>query len=330
MLHAARVQVERLYETVEIDGDAEGPCVLGDTITGMLSELLLSRVSADLRASLEPVSDLESTLEAMVAESRAMWPDVRVQDQIFIAYVADRLLDEHGDKALSKIQATDLYVACACCLGDEVAFSQVNDKYLGDIAHGVKKIDSSQGFVDEVLQRLRAKVFTSEGDALPKVVNFSGRGSFRAWLRVAAMRIAMDMTKKAKREVELSDTYSPGDGNRIDVEYLKQQYAQPFKEALSEALTHLSGTERTLLRMAVIDGLNTTELSRVYKIHRSTAARRLAKVQDRLAILTRERLCLKVELPVSELESIIGLVRSRVDLSVERFLRLDSAFEGRE
>ena len=56
-------------------------------------------------------------------------------------------------------------------------------------------------------------------------------------------------------------------------------------------------------------------------MHRATAARWLNRARGALVGTTHKRLAERLKLPVDQVESVIRLVQSRLDVSVIRFLR---------
>ena len=83
----------------------------------------------------------------------ATWPDVTLSfddfERYFSAHAADGVPPEthHGD----------MYLACACSLGDDDALAALERGALADIARAVATIDSSEAFVQEVLQTTRER-----------------------------------------------------------------------------------------------------------------------------------------------------------------------------
>ncbi|MFY0530568.1 sigma factor-like helix-turn-helix DNA-binding protein [Archangium gephyra] len=78
--------------------------------------------------------------------------------------------------------------------------------------------------------------------------------------------------------------------------------------------------ERALLRLHHIHGLTMDRLATMYGEPRSSIARRVMQARERLLKLTRGELASRLKLEGSELESLLGLVRSRLDLSLHRLM----------
>ena len=83
-------------------------------------------------------------------------------------------------------------------------------------------------------------------------------------------------------------------------------------------LRALESRERSVLRMHVVDGLNIDEIGTVHRVHRPTVARRIAKARETLLAETRARLPTSLKINESQFASLMIVVRSHLDLSVER------------
>ncbi len=83
--------------------------------------------------------------------------------------------------------------------------------------------------------------------------------------------------------------------------------------------------ERNVLRQVVLDGLSVGQVAKLHGVHRGSASRWLSDIRQQLAEQTKEKLGVSLKLPADELSSIMRLVDSRVDISLERILRSKSA-----
>jgi RNA polymerase sigma-70 factor, ECF subfamily len=75
-----------------------------------------------------------------------------------------------------------------------------------------------------------------------------------------------------------------------------------------------------LLRYSVIDGWNVDRIAELYGVHRATAARRVAAAREQLGESIRAELAARLEISTDEVDSIVRLVQSRVDVSLARLL----------
>jgi len=69
-----------------------------------------------------------------------------------------------------------------------------------------------------------------------------------------------------------------------------------------------------------LDRLTIDDLARIYGVHRATAARWVAAAHEAVLDGCKRALAERLGLSTSELDSIIALVQSQLDISVHRYL----------
>jgi RNA polymerase sigma-70 factor (ECF subfamily) len=173
-----------------------------------------------------------------------------------------------------------------------------------------------------VAQALRARLLVGDGERAPRISDYSGKSSLRAWLRVVATRDALQILRKHKREV-------PADEGEIlrlsadedpELRRLQELYRGDVEEAFRAGMRALAPRERDLLRQSFLEGLNVDEVGARYRVHRATAARWIAAARERLFDETRRALALRLGVGRDELESIVRLVQSQLDISIAKHL----------
>src|SRR4051794_25639190 len=100
----------------------------------------------------------------IVTHAAAAYPDLRIDDEVFLRALADRLGEEPSVADLAALHGDDLFLACACGLGDRAAINEFERRFLGPTMIGViRRITSVPTVVAEVRQALRVKLFVREG-----------------------------------------------------------------------------------------------------------------------------------------------------------------------
>lgn len=89
----------------------------------------------------------------------------------------------------------------------------------------------------------------------------------------------------------------------------------------ARALTALSVRERTILRLRFVDGVEVDRIAAMYRVHRTTVTRWLSACRDTLFAATRSILAEELGATTAEIESLAGLVRSHLQVSLVRLLR---------
>jgi RNA polymerase sigma-70 factor (ECF subfamily) len=175
---------------------------------------------------------------------------------------------------------------------------------------------------DEVRQALRHKLFVADAGERPKILEYSGRGELRTWVRMAATRTALNMAARAARELPVEQdalAFIVGGGEDPELQFLKRRYASEFKEAFADAFAALGSRERNLLRYAFGRGLSVDEIGPLYGVHRATAARWIAKAHANLVTHLRRTMMAKLHVSKKEFASILRLIESRIEISFEKY-----------
>ena len=288
-----------------------------------LTALLLAHVPPERREALGALPGLEALLEEHLAKGREAWPSVTLAPEHFLRHLA-RHLPPEGVPAdtLRQVRAADLYLACACAESEPQALELLE-------RHVLQKLTSRLGLppgvtLDEVLQVARQRLLLGVAGSAPKIAEFSGRGSLSGWVRIVASRIAQELLSRDGRQEPFSDPPQALErmlsGNDPERDFLQAHSRQVVSEALQAALAELSERERALLRMHHLHGLTMDRIATMYREPRSTVARHVAQARERLLKLTHRELAVRLKLPPRELESLLGLVQSRLDLSLHRLM----------
>jgi RNA polymerase sigma-70 factor (ECF subfamily) len=267
------------------------------------------------------VEHLEELLSAHYAAGQTQWASVPLTPERFVRHLA-RHLPEGSPEVLRQLHAADLYLACACSETERHALLAFEQHILQKVPARLGQLSAAT--VDEVLQVLRQRLLLGRGGMPPKIADYSGRGPLLAWVRIIGSRVAGELASQDGRQ-ELFDEppevlarmLSSDDPERA---LLKEDSRQVLAEALRKALAALPERERALLRLHHLHGVTMDKLATMYGESRSGVARRVAQARERLLKLTRAELASRLNLGGMELESLLGLVQSRLDFSLHRLM----------
>lgn len=259
-------------------------------------------------------------LRSAVADARAALPALGVDAATLEAHVAARAEAAGG---LDRVQVTDLVLARACGAGDAAALAELDARHRGEMVAALGTMRGGRDFVDEVLQRVREKLFVGES---PKILEYAGTGTLRAWLRAVTLRTALN----ARRTRLTEPAPSGNDDPLLDVAApsadpetaeIVAKYGEAYKRAVHDALADLTAEDRNVLRLSVLEGLGIDAIARIYAMHRATVARRIARARELVADGARQRLGERTRLPDPELRSVTAACRHGLDLSLVRALQ---------
>lgn len=235
-----------------------------------------------------------------------------------------RCLNIQADPAsVVDLAVIDLHLAFAARLGHAGAMARFESQVMATLGRVIGRVDASDAFIDEIKQRIRTKLFVSDGTSPAKIAHYTGQGDLLAWVRVVAVREALDSVRAERRRALDSDDALmaiEASATGPDMLAFRQQYRAQFAEAFRDALAALQPEQRNVLRLHYVHGLSIDKLGGVLRVHRSSAARRIAKARQDLLSGTRRNLHARLSIDRREFDQLMGLVASRLDLSIERIL----------
>ncbi|MCB9753810.1 MAG: sigma-70 family RNA polymerase sigma factor [Myxococcales bacterium] len=227
--------------------------------------------------------------------------------------------------ALESLRGPELYLARACADGDARAIERFEELVRSELNASFKRLKSRGTDADDLKQRLFQRLFAATGERTPRILEYSGRGSLRAWVKVSAVRERIGVERRRGDKADSLDAHDDrlmqlADANDPELGFLKSHYRAHFKRAFQTALVSLSPKQRGLLRLSIVDGVSATEIARMYKVHRATSKRWLASARGQLLEATRDHLIRVLRVDPTEFESIIRLIQSNLEVSMRRFL----------
>ncbi|MEJ7597851.1 MAG: sigma-70 family RNA polymerase sigma factor [Kofleriaceae bacterium] len=251
--------------------------------------------------------EVRSHLERIVEIARAACEGIGIElDAVgFTAHLVEiQAADEQAE------HAADLALAYVCARGDGIALHQFEQRYGTLLTEVVRTVDRDPGFVDDVLQQLRERLLTRDGEAgPPRIVRYRGTGPLGAWLRVAALRLAIDHRRAHWRELPVEDVLIASDPPGTDPVARAHDHVV-VRDALRAAVAQQSSRVRTLLRFYYSENVGVEELGTMFRVHASTVSRWLARARADILVATRSRLAEILRASPSEVESHLGLVQS--------------------
>jgi len=300
--------------------------------TALTDSFLAALADADGDGTTEvlPASDLEAALAERLATARAAWPDVDVTGAAFAAHLGRVVAAgaPAGDVVarLAKLRTSDLYLALGCAHGNPAAVQAFEDNVLNVVPAALSRLRVPPATVDEIRQQVRQRLLVPRDDRPPRVADYTGRGDLRNWVRATAVRTGLNFLRKHRREVAVSDddrimSAFPSPEDDPELAHMKGLYRRQFKQAFVDALASLDKQDIALLRLYHVDDLTIDEVGAIYGVHRVTAFRRITRARERLVASTRQTLQAALAITPTELESVMRLIHSQLDISVATYLK---------
>jgi len=266
-----------------------------------------------------PPSNVDVQVAQMCDEAAAAWPDITVEKGVVVSAFVAKLAGEEPP-AISSANVAELYLAVACARGNEAAVRIFDRDYLSVVPQALGGMRLPAATVDDVRSIVRDKLLLADGDKPARIIEYAGRGRLRGLIQVSASRAAIDRIRHEQREAELpADTQLAAAGN-LELSLIKAQYREAFVAGFTTAVGTLPRRDRNLLRLHLLGGVTLEQLAQMYGVHRATVVRWLASAREALFGATRDHVAAKLGAGEEELDQMFELVRSRVELSVERLL----------
>ena len=253
---------------------------------------------------------------------RVAWPTLSVSAEDFFQHLVRVRQSESPPRSFATL-SSDLYLACACLLGQAPALALLEERVLSQVPQFLLRHRPDEATLSEVQQAVRERLLLGTAGQQPKLAEYSGLGPLAAFVRVVAVRIALNLYKQRGRQpiavpdIELS---AIGPGPDPELHYLQSQHRETFRHALNDALASLSCEQRNLLRLHLLDGLNIDQLGALFQVHRATAARRLKAAREQVLQEAKRKLLERLRLTPSELDSLLRVLYSHLDVSLTQLL----------
>jgi RNA polymerase sigma-70 factor (ECF subfamily) len=253
----------------------------------------------------------------------AIHPEVRVDPVAFASYCAERASRGDGAEAPNELHLSDLLLAHGCAQGDVNALGKFERLFFGEVDRACARSRTVGAQLDDIKQILRARIFVGTDGATPKIADYTGRGSLQGWFRVVVARAVVNAATRGPREMAVDhDLLADYSALATDPELacMRERYREAFRDAFADACSALGSRAVALLRYSLVEHLSLEQIAGVYHVHRATAVRWLAQARDDLQGELRRALSARLSIDPAEVEGVVRLVRSRVELTLERLL----------
>jgi RNA polymerase sigma-70 factor len=270
---------------------------------------------------------LGALLAGTIAAAARAWPAIPLDPLLFAATLGEKV--EDGTELatqLGQLRAADLYLATAAATQCPGAVDAFETAVLAKVPAYLVRFGLAPPLVDDVQQALRVKLFVAEDPREARIRQYSGRGALDSWICAVAIRTAHDVLRSRTRDGggggggdDELDVLSASDDPELEL--MRQRHQADFRAALAETIAALQPRQRTLLRMHFLERLTTIELGRLYGVNQSTASRWLTEARQTVSNEVRTRLRQRLRVSETEMDSLLGLLQSRLDVSFARLLR---------
>lgn len=283
--------------------------------------------AASLALVAHPILDAE--LRRLHTEGQAAWPQIELTAEQLTLFLARQLPPEATEpEALADLRGSELYLICAFNLGQPAAQMILQRDYMPAVRRVLMERGISESLIADIQQDLCGRLIEKQDPAIVRQ-GYSGRGALAAWLRTVAVREAELRRKRGQRELGLdfeAESMLRDPHKSPESALVAGSLKQAFHAAFREAVAALSSRERNLLRYHFLLRHSIDQIGDIYRVHRSTAARWVARAEEHLIAETRERFAQRAEVREQSLPNVMEELRSQLSINLGSMLR--SAAEG--
>ena len=276
--------------------------------------------------------ELAARLLAMCETARGELPELAdaIDDRELVTVLASRA-PQGADEVLAYLERCHpgelalAQVASRAVPAAPLAIARLEREHRGVIDAMCWRFASPAHSVADLRQILREKLFVAPPGERPKLAEYAGQGQLASWLRITAVRIFVDLGRRKDRAREApavdAELAMPDPGD-LSLEVIKAEYRAAVGQAMRDAAAELPAADRHLLHQHFVAGLSIDQLGAALGIHRATAARRVVRAREALVGATRALIAIRLGLAERELDEVIGMVMSRLDVSIPRLLEV--------
>jgi RNA polymerase sigma-70 factor (ECF subfamily) len=278
----------------------------------------LAYVDSDRRAEVAAIADLDQLLATHLTAGATEWPSLALEPSIYLRHLADKLrerADELADRVIRAMPAADLYLAAGCTSGVPAAIAAFQATVLPVVRPALQKLGLPDAIIDETEQRTSIMILVGDPDR-PAIARYQGRGTLKSWVRSIAVRTGRRLAGKNEtgphEQIDLAalNVHDP------ELALLRERYREQAHTALLAAVNALTERQRNVLRQYYLDGLTIDQLAALYRVDRATTARWVIAARTDVLSGVRTHLAAALGANTEEIDSILRLVRSQLELSL--------------
>jgi RNA polymerase sigma-70 factor (ECF subfamily) len=278
------------------------------------------------RAGESVAGDLASRLTDLCAAVHRELPELdgAIDDCELVSTLATRAPDREVIAYLHRCHGAELALAQAASRGHRAAIAAIEDEHRGVLDAICWRFASPAQSAADLRQILREKLYVAPPGGRAKLAEYAGQGQLASWLRITAVRVFLDLGKRKDRAREsptADGELAMPDPSDLSLEVIKAEYRSAVAQAMRDAAGQLELADRHLLHQHFVAGLSIDQLAVALGTHRATAARRVVRARETLVAHTRTLLAARLQLSSEELDEVIGMVLSRLDVSIPRLFQ---------
>lgn len=255
---------------------------------------------------------MNTPLARLFESARQQWPGIGICQADFVGH-----LTALGHEASLPAHPLELYLAFSTLYRDSQACAHFEREYMTRAGALVQGLVRDASVADDVLQRLREKLWLGSPPALAK---YAGTSPLRAWLNTLAKHCAIDELRKMQRQgaavIELEPEASGPAQSRGPESMLEgARERERFNSAVLRAIAQLSARDRNLLRLHYRKGVSAEALAKAYGVHRATVTRWLGRLRSTVFASAQSEMAQARRMSADEFAALAAHLHGQLDLA---------------
>jgi RNA polymerase sigma-70 factor (ECF subfamily) len=200
-------------------------------------------------------------------------------------YLREPVSDSEARAFFAGLHTEELILARACAAGNEHAWEIFLTRYREKLYVSALRIAREDSSARELADSLYADLYATrvrDGERASKLTSYTGRGSLEGWLRAVLAQEYVNRYRKTRRTVSLEEEVEEGSQFAAPEAEPEVPADSRLESATDEALSALSGEERTILAAYFLDDRTLADIGRMLRVHESTISRKLERLTKAL------------------------------------------------
>jgi RNA polymerase sigma-70 factor (ECF subfamily) len=215
------------------------------------------------------------------------------------------------------VASDELAFAAACVAADATAVARFERDYVPELHATLARLGLPPGDAEDAVRVLCADLLRGPK---PRLLEYRGRGSLRAWLRAVTARAGLRLRRPsaASLTVELAATAQPGAADTATdaTDALSAEHRDVFGAAFAAAVAALPETARLLLKQRHRHRVGIPELAQLHGVSQDAIERKLADARAQLAAATQAEMRSRLGAAPVEPVALDRLIAARLDTSL--------------
>jgi RNA polymerase sigma-70 factor len=201
-------------------------------------------------------------------------------------YLGDKPAAREREQFVRQLYACDLYLASACVMGNERAWSVVYECY-GQSVSGYLRLVSLQrrSAVADTASGVFAELFLPGRSGVSRIDSYDGRAPLRLWIRKVIVNRSVNdgnlLSHRQRCDISRADRVHDLAATP-ELAFERERAAGLLRGALDTCGASMTESEGWLLYMRFVEQLRLSEIGAILGVHTSTACRSLERAVGRL------------------------------------------------